>query len=195
MEPGAIQLLDRASCQVLDSVEHPAWGAFVVTIDEAGDMGIDPGPLPTDGMALKTAGFACSPARATRAPERTCDVDITVSGGHDGHVTQSIHASSARVGDRGIGLAVSAIFSIPQSQVPTVFVFGLEDTDGPDGPAGLHAIFGDMNASTQDWRDGIDPGHATLAPDGSGATFDLEFAGDPGLGTHVVGSMGCPGPG
>ena len=94
MAAGAIQLLDRTSCEVLGTVEHPAWGTFVMAIDHGGDMRINPGPLPTDSVALKRAGFDCAPVRPTRAPERPCDIDITISGADVGHVTEVMRAYS-----------------------------------------------------------------------------------------------------
>jgi hypothetical protein len=63
---GAIDLLDPATCKFLASVDHPAWGNFVLTIDAAGRMTIEPGPLPTDGVPLpgthsRTSGSGCLP--------------------------------------------------------------------------------------------------------------------------------------
>ena len=49
---GPIDLLDPTTCSVLDTVDHPAWGTFVVTIAEPGDLTIEPGLLPLDGVPL-----------------------------------------------------------------------------------------------------------------------------------------------
>ena len=72
---GSIDLLDPPTCKLLASVDHPAWGNFVLTIDGAGRMTIEPGPLPTDGVPLpgsqsRTSGSGCRPAIAPSGSPR-----------------------------------------------------------------------------------------------------------------------------
>jgi hypothetical protein len=72
---GSIDLLDPATCKIVASVDHPAWGNFVVTIDEAGRMTIEPGLLPTDGVPLpgapsRTSGTGCLPVGAPSGSPR-----------------------------------------------------------------------------------------------------------------------------
>jgi hypothetical protein len=69
---GPIDLLDATTCALVASVVHPAWGHFVVTIGATGDMTIEPGRLPTDGVALPGSrsgptGSGCIPARSPSA--------------------------------------------------------------------------------------------------------------------------------
>ena len=66
MAAGVIDLIDPASCRILSSVEYPDFGSFTVTIDEAGDMTIANGPLPT-GRDLSRKGVECVPG-ATPQP-------------------------------------------------------------------------------------------------------------------------------
>ena len=72
---GPIDLLDPATCKIVASVDHPAWGNFVLTIDEAGRMTIEPGLLPTDGVPLpgapsRTSGSGCLPVSAPSGSPR-----------------------------------------------------------------------------------------------------------------------------
>jgi hypothetical protein len=118
-----------------------------------------------------------------------------VTGGYEGHVAGRVEAAPRRIGDDGSGASIDAFLDMPQRGVPTRFLFSVFDTDGPGGPEGLAALFGEVQpgVTSQGWQDGEDPVTASLAADGSQATFDLEF-GRLGVGprTHVVGWFDCP---
>ncbi len=132
---------------------------------------------------------------ATATATATCQADITVTGGWEGQVTGSVSAAPRRIGDGGRGASIDAFFDMPQQGVATRFLFSIFDVDGPDGPKVLYALFGEVEpgVSSHGWEDGVDPVSASLAADGSTATFDLEFGRlGVGPGAHVIGSIECP---
>lgn len=134
-------------------------------------------------------------ATRSAAADATCDADITVSGGYEGHVTGSVNAAPRRIGDGDSGASIDAFLDLPQQGVPTRFLFSVFDADGPDGPKVLNALFGEVQpgVTSRGWQEGKDQVSASLAEDGSRATFDLEF-GRIGVGpqAHVVGWIDCP---
>lgn len=150
-------------------------------------------PAPSASVAV-----AAPPLESASAPsaEASCEVNITATGGYEGHVAGSIPAAARRIGDGGRGVSVDVFLDMPQGGVPTRFLFSVFDADGPDGPKGLHALFGEVEpgVASHGWVDGLNPGRATLKSDGSSTTFDLVFVRTAvGPGAHVVGSIECPG--
>jgi len=124
-----------------------------------------------------------------------CTADFVVSGGYGGAVSGPIQSQTRTMGATDAGIGIDTMFDMAQAGQPASFLFSVFDVDGP-GPKPLDALFGETSpgVTARSWMASRDPGTATLAPDGTSASFDFEFA-KAGVGPlfHVAGSLNCAG--
>jgi hypothetical protein len=121
-----------------------------------------------------------------------CRADITMSGDYSGNATGQITSDVRHIGDGDAGVAIDTWFDIPQNGAPTQFMLSIWDGDGP-GPKPIVALAGKAkDFDARGWEADQDPTSATLADDGSSATFDMAFT---RLGNGpkftLVGSLTC----
>ena len=151
-------------------------------------------PQSASGILNSRPAATAQPSTAQSPVAHGCIVDLTITGDFQGRVTGPQNGKAQRTGPVGEGTSIDVYFDLPAAAPTALFQFGLFDLDGPTGPGPLNATLGRTDTgAVGGWQAGYDPGTATLAPDGSSASFDLTF---PAIAfkqpVRVVGSVSCP---
>ena len=156
-------------------------------------------PAEPSSSASTPGDTAGSPTttRVVTTQDGSCFAALSISGDLEAQVGGNVSGLARRIGTADAGVEIGLSFEMPRAGERARFAFNIGDTDGHDGPKPIRASLTELQSIviSGDWQAGRDPGTATLADDGSSASFDMTFvAMTRKRHARIVGSVSCPAP-